>query len=95
MAGVYLLLMGLATASAGEQSLGPYSGSKEFERMKELAADVPVKNYIVRCLNAVRMQSAYFSLHLLFTLPPENRHACLRFFVHYDDANTRAVNACQ
>jgi hypothetical protein len=37
MAGVYLLLIGLATAFAGEHSLGPYSGSKEFERMKELA----------------------------------------------------------
>ncbi len=36
-AGVYLLLIGLAAASAGEHSLGPYSGSKEFERMKELA----------------------------------------------------------
>jgi hypothetical protein len=37
MAGVYLLLIGLAIAFAGEHSLGPYSGSKEFERMKELA----------------------------------------------------------
>jgi hypothetical protein len=37
MAGVYLLLIGLAIAFAGEHSLGPYSGSKEFERVKELA----------------------------------------------------------
>ena len=36
MAGVYLLLIGWASASAGEHSLGPYSGSKEFERMKGL-----------------------------------------------------------
>jgi hypothetical protein len=36
MAGVYLLLICLAIAFAGEHSLGPYSGSKEFERMKEL-----------------------------------------------------------
>ncbi len=36
-AGIYLLFIGLATAWAGEHSLGPYSGSKEFERMKELA----------------------------------------------------------
>jgi hypothetical protein len=37
MAGGYLLLMGLATVWAAEHSLVPYSGSKEFERMKELA----------------------------------------------------------
>jgi hypothetical protein len=37
MAGVYLLLIGLAVAFAGEHSLGPYSGSKEFDRMKGLA----------------------------------------------------------
>jgi hypothetical protein len=36
MVGVYLLLIGLATVFAGEHSLGPYSGSKEFERMKGL-----------------------------------------------------------
>ncbi len=36
MAGVYLLLIGSASAFAAEHSLGPYSGSKEFERMKEL-----------------------------------------------------------
>ena len=37
MAGVYLLLVGFTTAFAGEHSLSAYSGSKEFERMKELA----------------------------------------------------------
>jgi len=37
MAGGYLLLIGAPIAFAGEHSLGPYSGSKEFERMKELA----------------------------------------------------------
>jgi hypothetical protein len=37
MAGVYLLLIGSAIVFAGEHSLGPYSGSKGFERMKELA----------------------------------------------------------
>ena len=36
MAGVLLVFFGSAAASAGEQSLGPYSGSKGFERMKEL-----------------------------------------------------------
>ena len=36
VAGVYLLLIGLATGFAGEHSLGPYSGSKEFERIKGL-----------------------------------------------------------
>ncbi len=36
MAGAYLLLIGLGVAFAEEHSLGPYSGSKEFERMKEL-----------------------------------------------------------
>ncbi len=37
MAGVYLVFIGLASAFAGEHSSGPYSGSKEFERLKELA----------------------------------------------------------
>ena len=37
MVGIYLLLLGLAIAFAGEHSLGPYTGSKEFERLKELA----------------------------------------------------------
>jgi hypothetical protein len=36
MAGVLLLFFGSAAVHAGEQSLGPYSGSKGFERMKEL-----------------------------------------------------------
>jgi len=36
MAGVFLLLLGFTTAFTGEHFLGPYSGSKEFERMKEL-----------------------------------------------------------
>ena len=36
MAGVYLLLVGLTTTFAGEHALGPYSGSKEFERLKGL-----------------------------------------------------------
>jgi len=35
--GVFLLFFGSAITFAGEQSLGPYSGSKGFERMKELA----------------------------------------------------------
>jgi len=35
--GIYLLFLGLAAPFAGEHSLGPYSGSKEFERLKELA----------------------------------------------------------
>ncbi len=34
--GVYFLFVGLFTAYAGERSYLPYSGSKEFERMKEL-----------------------------------------------------------
>ena len=37
VAGVYLLFVGLPMAYAGEHSYLPYSGSKEFERMKELA----------------------------------------------------------
>ena len=37
LAGVLLLFFGSAIAFAEEQSLGPYSGSKGFERMKELA----------------------------------------------------------
>jgi hypothetical protein len=37
LAGAYLLLMASAAALAGERSPGPYSGSKEFERLKELA----------------------------------------------------------
>src|SRR5512136_1307110 len=37
MASVFLLLIGSAIVFAGEHSLGPYSGSKGFERMKELA----------------------------------------------------------
>ena len=37
VAGVYLLFVGLVMAYAGEHSHLPYSGSKEFERMKELA----------------------------------------------------------
>jgi len=37
MAGVFLLLIGSVAVYAGEHSLGPYSGSKGFERMKELA----------------------------------------------------------
>ena len=37
MVGIYLLLLGLAAACAGEHSLRPYTGSGEFERMKELA----------------------------------------------------------
>ena len=37
MAGVCLLLLGSAIVFAGEHSLVPYSGSKAFERMKELA----------------------------------------------------------
>jgi hypothetical protein len=37
VAGVYLLFGGLFVAYAGERSPVPYSGSKEFERMKELA----------------------------------------------------------
>jgi hypothetical protein len=37
LAGVYLLVIGLPMVYAGEPSLGPYSGSKEFERMKGLA----------------------------------------------------------
>ena len=37
VAGVYLLFVGLPMAYAGEHSHLPYSGSKEFERMKELA----------------------------------------------------------
>jgi hypothetical protein len=37
VAGVYLLFGGLFMAYAGESSYLPYSGSKEFERMKELA----------------------------------------------------------
>jgi hypothetical protein len=36
MAGVYLLVTGLTIVLAGEHNLGPYSGSKGFERMKEL-----------------------------------------------------------
>ena len=36
VAGVYLLFVGLSMASAAEGSLPPYSGSKGFERMKEL-----------------------------------------------------------
>jgi hypothetical protein len=36
VAGVYLLFVGLFMAYAGEHSRLPYSGSKEFERMKEL-----------------------------------------------------------
>ncbi len=36
VAGGYLSLIGLATAFAGDHSLSPYSGSKEFERMKGL-----------------------------------------------------------
>ena len=36
VAGVYLLFVGLSMAHAGEQSNLPYSGSKEFERMKGL-----------------------------------------------------------
>ena len=35
--GVYLLFVGLSMAYAGEGSLPPYSGSKGFERMKDLA----------------------------------------------------------
>ena len=35
-AGFYLLFVGLSMAYAGEHTLPPYSGSKEFERMKEL-----------------------------------------------------------
>jgi hypothetical protein len=34
---VFLLIFGSAITLAGEQSLGPYSSSKGFERMKELA----------------------------------------------------------
>ena len=37
VAGVYLLFGGLFMAYAGEPPYLPYSGSKEFERMKELA----------------------------------------------------------
>ena len=37
VAGVYLLFVGLSMAYAAEGSLPPYSGSKGFERMKELA----------------------------------------------------------
>jgi hypothetical protein len=37
LASVFLLLVGSAVVFAGEHSLGPYSGSKGFERMKELA----------------------------------------------------------
>jgi len=37
MAGVYLLFVGSAIVLAGEHPLGPYSGSKGFERMNELA----------------------------------------------------------
>jgi hypothetical protein len=37
MAGVLLLLASSAIVLAGEHSLGPYTGSKGFERMKELA----------------------------------------------------------
>jgi len=37
VAGVYLLFVGLSAAYAGEGSSSPYSGSKGFERMKELA----------------------------------------------------------
>ena len=33
---VFLLFIGSGSALAGEPSLGPYSGSKGFERMKEL-----------------------------------------------------------
>ena len=36
MVSVFLLLIGSAIVLAGEHSLGPYSGSKGFERMKEL-----------------------------------------------------------
>ncbi len=36
VAGAYLLFVGLSMAYAGEQSNLPYSGSKEFERMKGL-----------------------------------------------------------
>jgi hypothetical protein len=36
MASVFLLLFGSAVVFAGEHSLGPYSGSQGFERMKEL-----------------------------------------------------------
>jgi len=36
VAGVYLLFVGLFMAYAGEPSHPPYSGSKEFQRMKEL-----------------------------------------------------------
>jgi len=36
-AGVYLLFVGLSMAYAAEGSSSPYSGSKGFERMKELA----------------------------------------------------------
>ena len=36
VAGVYLLFVGLVMAYAGEHSHLPYSGSKEFERMKGL-----------------------------------------------------------
>lgn len=37
LASVFLLLAGSAIVFAGEHPLGPYSGSKGFERMKELA----------------------------------------------------------
>jgi len=37
MAGAYLMFVGLSMAYAAEGSLPPYSGSKGFERMKELA----------------------------------------------------------
>jgi len=36
-AAVYLLLIGLAIVLHESHSLGPYSGSRKFERMKEVA----------------------------------------------------------
>jgi hypothetical protein len=37
VAGTYLVFVGLSMAYAAEESASPYSGSKGFERMKELA----------------------------------------------------------
>jgi hypothetical protein len=84
MAGGYLLFVGLFLAYAGEHSQLPYSGSKEFERMRELVgvwegtSNMPKEGEKVRV--EYRLSSAGSSV--VETLFPGTTHEMIS--VYYD-----------
>ena len=86
VAGVYLLFVGLSMAYAAEHSHLPYTGSKEFERMKELvgawegtSSHMPMEGGKVRV--EYRLSSAGSSI--VETLFPGTAHEMIS--VYYDN----------